>query len=668
MSLSLAAKAAAGFFAVLAVMVGMAAQSYMSIGHIFERFETRERLSDRAGMTRLVENEFVTLRRMTSDYLYRGVPEAGASAMNQRDAVRKSMAKAVHLIKNPERLQLAREMESGLAAYAGDMDRSFALRAGQDRLTQEVLDPMGHNIRVALTSLEAEAERSGDTATRVLAADMINQVMQIRLRLSRLLVRYDERLIKETDEYFERLGASLAQLASATQGTPLSGPAEKIAEAAKAYRTAFGQASEIMRELDRMINERMKPAAEAFGISAAGLARSATAEEQAVGNETRAAVEWARQFTLVIGLGGFVLGLALAGYTCFGIARVERQRREGEAEAARMRQEQQEAELRARQEREAMAARERQAGEEKQQAEKRAAEELKAAENAAAAKRKADLNALASSFETAVGSIVDIVASASTELISAAEQLTQSAKETSDQSSAAAAASEQASSNVHSVASATEQLSSSVRDIAHQVHQSNTITSQAAVEAQKSNEDVLELARAAEKIGGIVEMISNIASQTNLLALNATIEAARAGEAGKGFNVVAHEVKALAEQTAKATAEIGAQISGVQMSTQQTAATITSIAKTIRNVDDIAASIASAVEEQGAATQEIARNVAQASTGTGEVAKNIAGVQRCAEGSNAAACQVLGSARELSRQAETLRAQMREFLNKVRAA
>ena len=191
-----------------------------------------------------------------------------------------------------------------------------------------------------------------------------------------------------------------------------------------------------------------------------------------------------------------------------------------------------------------------------------------------------------------------------------------------------AAASEEASTNVQSVASATEELSSSVNEISRQVQESARIASEAVDQARTTNDRVSELSKAAARIGDVVELINTIAGQTNLLALNATIEAARAGEAGRGFAVVASEVKALAEQTAKATGEIGQQIAGIQSATQDSVSAIREISGTIEKLSEISSTIAAAVEEQGAATQEISRNVQQAAQGTQEVSSNIADVQR----------------------------------------
>src|SRR5437016_10275574 len=182
--------------------------------------------------------------------------------------------------------------------------------------------------------------------------------------------------------------------------------------------------------------------------------------------------------------------------------------------------------------------------------------------------RKADMHRLADGFEAAVCEIIDTVSSASNELEASAKTLTATAERGQEVATAVAAASEEASTNVQSVASATEELSSSINEISRQVQESARMAGDAVGQARSTTERVSELSKAASRIGDVVELINTIAGQTNLLALNATIEAARAGEAGRGFAVVASEVKALAEQTAKATGEIGQQITGIQAATQ----------------------------------------------------------------------------------------------------
>jgi len=286
----------------------------------------------------------------------------------------------------------------------------------------------------------------------------------------------------------------------------------------------------------------------------------------------------------------------------------------------------------------------------------------------AAEQRKQEMRRLADSFEGAVGEIVGTVSSASTELEASATTLTSTAERTQQLTTVVAAASEEASTNVQSVASATEELSSSITEISRQVQESARVASEAVGQARSTTERVSELSKAATRIGDVVELINTIAGQTNLLALNATIEAARAGEAGRGFAVVASEVKALAEQTAKATGEIGQQISGIQTATQQSVGAIKDISDTIEKLSEISSTIAAAVEEQGAATQEISRNVQQAAHGTHQVSANITDVQRGASETGSASSQVLSAAQMLSTDSERLKLEVGRFLETVRAA
>ncbi|SOR30459.1 putative methyl-accepting chemotaxis sensory transducer precursor [Methylorubrum extorquens] len=294
--------------------------------------------------------------------------------------------------------------------------------------------------------------------------------------------------------------------------------------------------------------------------------------------------------------------------------------------------------------------------------------ETELARASAEEQRKAGMREMADGFERAVGGILGTVTTAATELQVTAQSMTAIATETAAQSTAVAAAAEQAAGNVGMVAAASEELGASVQEIGRQVAGSAELAGIAAGEAGQTVVLVRDLSEAAARIGDVVALISTIAGQTNLLALNATIEAARAGEAGRGFAVVAAEVKELANQTARATEEISAQIARIQGATGEAVSAIDGISTRIREISGVATGIAAAVEEQGAATQEIVRNVGQASTGTSEVTNNIAGVASAAEETGAAASQVLHSASDLSQQAERLNTEMSRFLATVRAA
>jgi methyl-accepting chemotaxis protein len=292
---------------------------------------------------------------------------------------------------------------------------------------------------------------------------------------------------------------------------------------------------------------------------------------------------------------------------------------------------------------------------ERQEMDRRASEE-----------RRQGRHSMAGEFENAMAGVVSGVSSVAEQIQATAKELSEMADQVGNQAAEVSSAASESSVNVNTVAAAAEELSASVNEISRQVLEASNVSKTAVEEAAHTNELVQSLSQAAGRIGEVVKLINDIAGQTNLLALNATIEAARAGDAGKGFAVVAGEVKNLANQTSKATDEIGAQINAVQAATEEAVSAIRAITATIGRIDGIAEAIAAAVEEQGVTTREIASNIQQAAAGSQHVSQSVAGVNEAVDRSRQGASHMLKASGSLASQATSLKQGIESFLSHIR--
>jgi methyl-accepting chemotaxis protein len=269
-------------------------------------------------------------------------------------------------------------------------------------------------------------------------------------------------------------------------------------------------------------------------------------------------------------------------------------------------------------------------------------------------------DSLSAMLTTIAGHATDLSA-ATEELIVSSTQIATSAEESATQANVVAAAAEQVSTNVHTVAAGTEQMSASIREIAKNTNDAAGVAAQAVQVAETANDTVAKLGESSAEIGNVIKVINSIAEQTNLLALNATIEAARAGEAGKGFAVVASEVKELARETSKATEDIESRIEAIQSETKAAVAAIIQISQIIEQINDTQSTIASAVEEQTATTNEMSRNVNDAAIGSTEIASNIIGVAEAAAATTEGVTLTLTASADLSRMSTELTAVVSRF-------
>jgi methyl-accepting chemotaxis protein len=659
-------KISLGFAVVLAISAISMGFAYLGFGRVSDGVAAYRASVSESQLAQNIDRELISYRALARYYVATGKEDDAKAALTAegslKDAIDQSMKNTTDPARANQLTRLAREFHAFTKIFA-DVVKS---KRDSELISQNQLMRSGNLLRYKLDDLPSGAEDDSIQAAVTIAAKKVTALFQTASALANTFI------VNSDQSVATNAVARLKFVEAALQAIPAD--EAKIAQAIKdaaaqldEYRNALTRLIDNAKEVDELSIE-MADSTTAILKASNAMKADLLADQQRLDSESVATISETQRLIVMLAVGGFALGGLLALLLGKGISRPMVAMCKAMRELAGGNFDVVLPGLGRKDELGEMAG----AVEEfKVQAvakAKRDAAALAAQNRASAAGRRAELIRFADDFEATVGSIVANVSASAHQLEASAGTLTRTAETTQDLSGQAAGASEQASGNMQSIASATDELSASVDEIGRQVQESNRIAEAAVLQAQETDGRIGKLSRAAQEIGDVVKLITAIAEQTNLLALNATIEAARAGEAGRGFAVVASEVKSLASQTAKATDEISSHIAGMQGATQESVAAIKEIGGTIGQISTIASTISDAVKEQSSATQEIARSVQNVAEGTSEAAMNILEVNRGAAETGSASANVLDAARSLSSESSRLREELDRFMANIRAA
>jgi methyl-accepting chemotaxis protein len=654
-----------GFAVVLAISAASMGIAYLGFERVSAGVASYRNSVSEADRARNIDRELISYRSLAQYYVATGKEEDGKAALAAEASLKDAIDQSMRGTTDPARLdqvtRLAREFTTFTKIFADILKvKSESGFVAQNQLTRG-----GASLRYKLDDLASIAAEAELPAIELGAKQVTAQYQAATALANTFVINSDKTVATGALARLKFVENSLKAISS-TDEKIVQGLKE-ISALLEEYRQALSKLIDNSKSIDELTVEMTESAA-AIMKGASAMKADLVSDQQRLESESDAIVGETERLIVMLAAGGFLLGGVLAVLLGRGISRPMTAMCKAMRELAGGNFDVVLPGLGRRDELGEMAG----AVEEfKLQAIAKAERDAAAqdAQNkASSAARRTELIRFADDFEAAVGAIVSNVSASAVQLESAAGTLTRTAETTQGLSSQVAGASEQASSNMQSVAAATEELSMSVDEIGRRVRESNKIAEAAVIQAEQTDGRIGKLSRAAQQIGDVVKLITAIAEQTNLLALNATIEAARAGEAGRGFAVVASEVKSLASQTAKATDEISSHILGMQGATQESVAAIKEIGGTIAQISTIASTIAGAVEQQSSATQEIARSVQNVAQGTQAAAANIMQVNRGATETGSASEEVLNSAKTLSTESTRLREELDRFMANIRAA
>jgi methyl-accepting chemotaxis protein len=655
-----------GFFLVLVLLLVVSFTGANSLGVLSESFERYVLLSRQGSDAGQVRAGLLETRIAAIKYMLDGQAEDAAMAVERAQATLDRAEALETLVSSDAKKAILARVSEDLGKYADAFREMARVQAERDKLVADVMDPLGRTMASGLKAVLDGTDQLTAAAVFQDLGNVIGLFLGARVKVAQYVSRTDDALAEDVMGQLGLVRDALTRLAGHVGG-------ERRAAVAT-LQTQFDQYASLFNDLrthsqarEAQVKGPLNTIGPAVAAALEEFTKEIDAEQGRLGSSTVEVASSRSTSMIVVSAIAVVVGVGAALFIGRGISRPIRALTSamrglaGGALETEVPGDDRKDELGAMAE--ALLVFKRNGLEMR-----RMEEASKAAEAQASLEKKQAMATLADNLEASVGAVVRTLSDASEKMSAQAQEMVDNADETKQQATVVAAAAEETTTNVQTVAAATEELSASINEISRQMTEAARISDGAVTEADDAKATIDGLVAAAQKIGEVVELITDIAEQTNLLALNATIEAARAGDAGKGFAVVANEVKSLANQTARATQDIGIQISSVQGATERAATAVSGISTIIGSIREITATVAAAVEEQEASTREIASNVQQASQGTQEVSANIGGVSVVAANTGEAATLLRVDASTMAEQSDILKREVEQFLVRVRAA
>ncbi|MBO6559843.1 MAG: HAMP domain-containing protein [Nisaea sp.] len=652
-----------GIGGILLLLVLNSLASFFGLWEAGQALSRYQLLTGQAGQLTSARADLLLADSSVKQFVIDGRQESADNALSKLSAVRRDLKVAENSAQTDRRRERIAGIQAGLAEYRTAFDTVVENRQKRDVAIAEV-NRLGAGLEKQLSQIMADANEAYDAEAAYKAGLVLRSMLIQRADLNRYLLENDPEIFKLVEAEMEPLAVALADLIGNLQFGQDENLIKELKDRVEAYQTGLTTVRDLFVSLNTILDEQLKPTGDAILASAREANTTIRNEQDVLGTEALQGIKSTEILTVAVTVICVLLGLAAAFVIARGISRpvkalTEVMARLAEGDSSTEVPMTERGDEMGEMAKAVMVFREGMLKNEELQRETEKAQERREA-------RTRKIEELTRNFDSTASETLKSVSEAAETLRGSANSLTATADRSSNMASMASSASDQATDNVQTVASAAEELSASITEISQQVARSTQAADRAVADAEQSRQLVGRLVDSSAKIGEVVKLITDIAEQTNLLALNATIEAARAGEAGKGFAVVASEVKNLANQTAQATEEIASQVQTIQDDTQQTVSSIQHIAELIEDINKISAGVAAAVEEQSAATQEIARNVSDAAASTGSANENISGVSDATRETTAISGEVLSASELVAAKSGDLNKVVQRFLADMR--